>query len=67
MNLIQGTKLEGLQQNRLPDVVFTIPKHTKSTIYYAIYIKIFSDGSISYLAFSGVDFMNATNNDTSFT
>ena len=42
MNGIQGTKPAGRQWNRLLDVVVTIIKYKKSTIYHAIYIKFFS-------------------------
>ena len=34
----------------------TIIKYKKITIDHAIYIKVFSDGTVSYLAFSTDDF-----------
>ena len=42
-------------------------KYIKSTIYHAIYIKLFSDRTVSYLTVSTDDVLNSTNNDTSFT
>ena len=52
MNEIQGTKIAGIQRNRLLDLVVTHIKYQKNTIYHAIYIEVFSYGTVSYLTFS---------------
>ena len=44
----------------------TILKYNKGTIYHTIYIKVFSDATMSYLIVSTVDVLN-TNNKTDFT
>ena len=66
MNGIQGTNPAGKQYNGLLDEVVTIIKYKKSTIYHAIYIKVFTDETVSYLTFSNDDVLNTTNNKTSF-
>ena len=66
MNLIKGTKLAGQKWNELIDAVITILKYKKSTIYHTIYIKVFSDGKVSYLKVSTDDILNTTNNETEF-
>ena len=67
MNGILGTKPSGRQWNRQLDTVVTIIKYKKSTIYHDIYIKVFTDGKVSYLTVSTDDFLNTTNNKISFT
>ena len=64
MNVIQGTKPYGQQCNRLLDAVVTIIKYKKSTIYHAIYIKFFTDVTVSYIAVSTDYLLNTTNNET---
>ena len=64
MNGVQGTKPSGWKCNRLLDAVVTINKYKKSTIYHDIYIKVFSDVTVSYLTVSTDDFLNTTNNET---
>ena len=66
MNGIQETKPAGLQFNRLLDVLVTIIKHKKGTIDNDIYIKVFSNVTVSYLTVSTDDVLNNTNNETSF-
>ena len=66
MNGIQETKPAGLQFNRLLDVLVTIIKHKKGTIDNDIYIKFFSNVTVSYLTVSTDDVLNNTNNETSF-
>ena len=66
MNGIQGINAAGRQWNRLLDAVVTILKYKKSTIYLAIYIKVFADGTVSYLTVSTDDVLNTTNNDNAF-
>ena len=66
MNIIQVTKPSGRQWNSLLDVVFTILKYKKSTIYHAIYIKGFTDGTVLYLKVSTNDVINTNNNKTEF-
>ena len=44
----------------------TILKYKKITIDHAIYIKVFSDGTIYYLTVSTDDVLNTTNNEKSF-
>ena len=66
MNVIQVTKSAGQQWNRLLCEVVTILKYKKSTNDHAIYIKFFTDGTVSYLAVSTGDALNNTNNETEF-
>ena len=44
-----------------------IIEYKKSTIYHAIYIKVFSGGIFSYLTVSNDDFIKTTNNKIEFT
>ena len=44
----------------------TILKYKKRTIDHAIYIKVFSDGTVSYFTVSTNDFLVTTNNETEF-
>ena len=67
MNGIQGTNPDGRQWKILLDAVVTILKYKKITIDHAIYIKFFTDGTVSYLAVSTDYVLNTTNNDTAFT
>ena len=67
MNGIQDTKPYGPQCNRLLDVVVTILKSKKITIDHAIYIELFSDGTVYYLKFSTYCVLDTTNNETEFT
>ena len=62
MNGIQGKKTDGRQWNRLLDAVVSILKYKKITIYHAIYIKVFTDGTVSYITVSTDDIFNTTNN-----
>ena len=66
MNGIQGTKPAGRHWNRLLDAVVTIIEYKKSTIDHAIYIKVFSDGTVSYLTVSTYDVLNTINNENAF-
>ena len=66
MNGIKGKKSARRQLNRLLDAVVTIPKYKKSTIYHDIYIKVFADGTVSYLTVSNDDGLNTTNNENAF-
>ena len=66
MNGIQGTKPDGRQWNILLDAVDTILKYKKITIDNTIYIKVLSDGTVSYLTVSTDDVINTTNNETEF-
>ena len=66
MNGNQGTKPSGRQCNRLLDAVVTIIHHKKSTIYHAIYIKVFTDVTVTYLTVSTDDVLNTNNNENSF-
>ena len=54
------------QWNRLLDAVVTIFKYNKTTIDYDIYIKVFSDGTISHITVSHGDVLNTTNNNIYF-
>ena len=47
MNGRQGTKQSGIQWNILLEAVVTVMKYKKITIDNAIYIKIFSDKTVS--------------------
>ena len=66
MNGIQGTEPSGRQWNRLLDAVITILEYKKSTIDRAIYIKVFDNGTVSYLTVSTDDVLNTTNNEKAF-
>ena len=66
MNGIQGTTLAGRQWNRLLDAVVTILKYIKITINHVIYIKVFSDVTVSFITVSTNDVINTTNNETAF-
>ena len=64
MNEIQGKKPAIRQWNQLLDSVVTIMKYKKITFYHAIYIKFFSDGTMSYITVCAGDVLNTTNNET---
>ena len=64
MNGIQGTKSSGRKWNRLLGAMVTTLKYKKRTIDHDIYIKIFSDGTMSYLTVFNYDVLNTTNNET---
>ena len=66
MNVIQGTQPAGRQWNILLDAVVTMINYKKSTIYHAIYIKVFADVAVSYITVSTDDVLNTTNNKKSF-
>ena len=55
MNGIQGTNPAGRQWNRLLDTVVTILEYKKIIIDHAIYIKVFTDDTVSYLTVSTDD------------
>ena len=57
-------KQSGRQFNILLDAVVTIMKNKKITIDHAIFIKVFSDGTVSYLMVYTDDFLNTNNNET---
>ena len=67
MNTIQGAKTSRKQCHILLDAVVTMIKYNKRNIYRTIYIKVLSDGTISYPTVSTNDFNNTTNNETVFT
>ena len=66
MNGIQGTKPSGRRCNILLDSVVTILKYKKIIIYHDIYIKVFTDVTVSYLIVYTDVFLNTTNNETEF-
>ena len=66
MNGIQGKKPAGRQWNIILDAVVTILEYKKSTIDRVIYIKVITDGTVSYLTVSTDDVINTINNDTAF-
>ena len=66
MNGIQVTKPSGRQWNRILDTVITNIKYNRSTLYHAIYIRVFTDGTVSYLTVYTDDVINTTNNETKF-
>ena len=67
MNVIQGTNTARRQWNRLLDAVVKILKYKKSTIDHDIYIKVFTDDTLSYLTISTDDVLNTTNKENEFT
>ena len=66
INEIQGTKPSGRQWDRLLDTLVAILKYKRSTIDHDIYIKFFTDGTVSYLTVSTDDVINTTNNENAF-
>ena len=66
MNEIQGTKPSKRQWNRIIDAVVTVIKYKKRTIGHAIYIKVFTDGAVSYLTVYTDDVLNNTNKNNTF-
>ena len=56
MNGIQETEPDGQQCNILLDTVATIVKYKKNKIDHDIYLKVFSDGTVSYLIVCTADF-----------
>ena len=56
----------GRQWNRLLDTVVTILKYKKITIDNNIYIKVSTDGTVSYLTVSTADVINTNNNENAF-
>ena len=64
MHEIQGTKPAWSQCNQLLYAVFTIMKYKEITIDNAIYIKVFSGGTVSYLTVYTDDVLNTSNNET---
>ena len=66
MNGIQLKKQAGQQLNKLLYAVVIVIKYKKSIIDHAIYIKVFYYRTVSYLTVSIDDFINTTNNKTSF-
>ena len=67
MNGYQGTKPSGIKWNRLLRTVVAILKYNNITIDHAIYIKFFTDVTVSYLTISTDDGLNTTTNNTAFT
>ena len=66
MNGIQGGNPAGRQWNRLLDAVVTILKYKMITTDRDIYIKVYNDGTVSYLTVSTDDVLNTTNNEVAF-
>ena len=64
MNGIQVTKPPGQQFIQLLYAVVTMIKYKKIKIDHAIYVKVFSDGTVSYPTVSTDDVLNANNNET---
>ena len=66
MNIIQGNNSLGWQRNQPLHEVVKILKHKKTTIGHAIYIKVFSDGTVPYITVSTDDVLDYTNKETDF-
>ena len=49
--------------NLILDSVVTITKYKRITIYRAIYIKVFYDGTVSCITVSNEDYLNTPNNE----
>ena len=58
-----GENPSGRQYNQLLDAMVTMIKYNKNTIYHTIYIKVFSDGTFSYLTVSTDDFLKNNSNE----
>ena len=61
-----GGKPTRKQCNQLFNAVVTILKYKKRTVDHDIYIKVFSDGTVSYLTVSTDDVLKNSNNKTAF-
>ena len=61
-----GKKSSRIQHNQILDAVVTILKYKNIIIYHSIYIKVLSDGTVSYLTVPTDDFLNTTNYDIAF-
>ena len=66
MNGIKGTKPSRQQRISLIDVLVTVNKYKKIIIDHSIYIKVLSDGNMSYLTVSTDDVLRTVNSKTSF-
>ena len=66
MNGLQGKKPAGRQWNRCIDAVVKIIRHKKIIIDNEIYIKLLSNGEVTYLTVSTDDVLNTTYNGTAF-
>ena len=64
MNVFQGIKPDVRQWNILLDAVVTIIKYKKITVDHAIYIKVFTDRTVSYPTVSTDYVLKTTNNET---
>ena len=64
MNAMQGKKQAGQQCNRLLDEMFTILKYKNIKTDNGIYIKVFTDGTVSCLTVSTDYVLNTTNIET---
>ena len=62
MNRTQGEKPTERKCDGLLDTVVTILKYKKITIDHAIYIKVFTYGTVYYLTVSTDYVLNTTNN-----
>ena len=63
-NGIQGTKPAGRQWDILLDAVVKIIRYKNITIDHAIFIKVFTGETVSYLTVYTDDVINPTNNET---
>ena len=66
MNVIQGTNLVGRQCVVLLDYAVNIIVYKRSIIGHAIYVKLFSNGTISFLTVLIDAFLGTTNNYEGF-
>ena len=62
-----GKKASRQQWNTSLDAVVIIIKYKKSIFDHAVYIKAFSDATVSYITVSTYDVLNNTYNETAFT
>ena len=58
--------MSGIKWNIILDAVVTIIKFKKITIDHSIYIKVFTDGTVSYFIVSTDDVINTNNKEKSF-
>ena len=66
MNDIQGNKPSCRQWNILVYSAVNIVDYKRNIIYHYISMKLFSNGTVSYLTVSTYDVLNTTNNNEKF-
>ena len=66
MNGIQGGGIDWWKWNILHDTLVTMIKYNENTIEHSVYIKVFTDVTVSYITVSTDDVLDTTNKETEF-